>query len=317
MAKKVLITGGAGFIGSAVAKYFVDKGFEVKTFDIKAPPALIGEHKIGSVMYPDEIDAAVKGCDYVVHLAALLGVKRTEARRMDCLSINIQGTKNVIDACVRAGVKKIVFSSSSEVYGEPVKSPISETDPVSPKSVYAVTKLASEEYLKAYKNLHNINYSIVRFFNIYGPGQVAEFVMPRFIKAVTEDKPPLVYGKGNQVRCFCHVNDASQGVYRALTSDKADSEIFNIGNDQAGISMENLARKIIQLSGKKIEPAFVDMENSDRKNEREIIHRVPDIAKAKKILGYNPAVGLEEGILDVMKSGPIESTWHVDPRVIE
>lgn len=309
---KVLITGGAGFIGSAIAKYFANKGFDVKTFDIKAPILPVGEHNMGSIMYPNEIDLAVKGCDYAIHLAALLGVKRTEIKRMDCLNINIQGTKNVIDACVRARVKKIIFSSSSEVYGEPVKSPISETDPVSPKSVYAITKLASEEYLKAYKSIHDINYSVVRFFNIYGPGQVAEFVIPRFIKAVMENKAPLIYGKGDQVRSFCHVNDAAQGVYKVLISDKSDSEIFNIGNDRTSVSMEELARKIIRLSGKKIEPTFVKIENSDRSNEREIIHRIPDITKAKGILNYNPTIGLEEGILDVMKCGKIEETWF-DP----
>lgn len=306
---KVFIIGGGGFIGSAAAKHLLDKGFKVKTFDINGPDDPVGEHVRGSIMYPEKLYQAMKGCDYVVHLAAMLGVKRTEVKRMECLDININGTKNVLEACVKAGIKKIVFSSSSEVYGEPKKNPISETDPVSPKSVYAVTKLASEEYLRAYKKTYGINYSIVRFFNIYGPGQVAEFVMPRFIKAVMENKAPTIYGRNKQIRAFCHVNDAAQGIYLALTSDKSNSEVFNIGNDQTAITIEELAYKIIKLSGKNIKPRFVTMEKSDRTNEREIVNRIPDITKARKLLNYNPKITLDEGIIDIMKNGRIKDTW--------
>ncbi len=298
---KVLITGGAGFIGSAIAKNLSDRGFTVKSFDINKPKEMFGEYINSTIMYPDELYESIKGCDYVIHLAARLGVKQTEHKRISCLNINIQGTRNVIEACTKAGIKKILFSSSSEVYGEPLKTPICETDPVSPKSVYAVTKLAGEEYLRAYQQEHGLNYSIVRFFNVYGSEQVENFVMPRFIRAVTEDQSPTIYGEGNQIRSFCHVNDAAQGVYLALTSDKSNSEIFNIGNDRADITMKDLAYKVIKLSGKNIEPYFVPMEQSDRTNEREIIKRIPDISKAKELLNYNPTVTLDEGITDIME----------------
>src|SRR3990172_8996844 len=184
MSKKVLITGGAGFIGHTMAKYFASKGLEVKTFDLFQPPKTVGEHIVGTIMFPDELYKAMKGCDYVVHLAA------------------------VLDVAVKAGIKKIVLSSSSEVYGEPAKTPISEDDKTFPKSVYAVSKLAGEEYVKAYHQTHGLDYSIVRFFNVYGPGQVAEFVLPKFIRAAMIGTPPIINGDGKQVRSFCYVDDA-------------------------------------------------------------------------------------------------------------
>lgn len=307
--KRVFITGGAGFIGQAAAKYFSQKGFDVVIYDIVTPPEKIGTHIPGTIMYVDEMYKAMKGCDYVVHLAAKLGVRQTENNRMECLNINIMGTKNVFDASVYAGVKKIVFSSSSEVYGEPHSSSIVETHPLNPKSVYAASKIVGEEYARAYKQSHDLDYSIIRFFNVYGPGQVAEFVMPRFIRAVEKNESPVVYGEGNQERCFCHVDDAAQGIYLALTNEAASGEIFNIGNNHEPISMKALAERVIKLSNKDIKTRFVSMAESDRTIDREIIQRIPSIGKAQKVLGYNPLIDLDEGITDVMKRGGLKDSW--------
>lgn len=309
MSSKVLITGGAGFIGQALARNFMAHGFIVKTFDIVTPRENTCEHVLGTIMFPDEIFKAVKGCDYVIHLAAMLGVKRTEKERMQCLDVNINGTVNVLDACVKAGVKKIILSSSSEVYGEPNKTPISESDKVFPKSVYAVTKLAGEEYLKAYKQTHGLEYTIVRFFNVYGPGQVAEFVLPRFIKAALDNKRPTVNGDGRQIRSFCYVDDAAEGVRLALTEKKANAHVVNIGNDKAAITMLDLANKVISLAGKKLKPRFVKEAQADRLDTREIVNRIPDISKARKMLGYKPKITLDDGISRTIKSGNIPDAW--------
>ena len=306
---RVLITGGCGFIGTAVARCLHDYGFRVRTFDIVEPIKPIDEHFTGTVMYEDELYKAMKGCDYVVHLAAMLGVKRTEYARMQCLNVNINGIKNVLNAAVRAGIKKIVFSSSSEVYGEPLKTPISEDDRVHPKSVYAVTKLTGEEYLRAYKKEHDLDYTIVRFFNVYGPGQVAEFVMPKFIKLVLNNQPPTINGDGKQIRSFCYVDDAAEGVRLALTSNKANSDVFNIGNDKAAVSMRGLADKIISIAGKKLNVCFVKEKMADRLNAIEIINRIPSINKAKKVLGYNPKITIDEGIKRTIESGNIPDAW--------
>jgi len=312
MKAKVLITGGAGFIGTSLAKYLLGKGLAVKTFDMYEPRNRICEHHVGTIMFPHDLDRAMRGYDYVVHLAAILGVRRTERERTQCLDINIIGTKNVLDACAKARVKKVVFASSSEVYGNAQRIPISESDPVSPNSVYAVTKLAGEEYVRAHSRMQGFRYSIVRLFNVYGPGQVAEFVLPRFVKSVLENIPPTVYGDGNQIRSFCHVTDAAQGIYLALDRKGTDNQVFNIGNDKTAITVADLAKKVISVSGISLKPRYIDMQDADRSPEREIINRVPDISKARTILRYRPTVSLDRGIKDLLKTGNIEETWF-DP----
>jgi len=234
-------------------------------------------------------------------LAAALGVKRTEARRLECLYINVQGMVNVLEACVKNKIKKIVFSSSSEIYGNQNKMPILEESPVNPISNYATTKLIGEEYLRAYFEAYSLNYSIVRFFNVYGERQREHFVIPRFVNAVCNDEPPIIYGDGKQVRSFCYVSDAAKGIVNALFCEEANGEVFNIGNNSEPISVEILAQKIISLNGiDSLIPQFIALEDSDRSKEREVYDRVPSIEKAKKILGCKPSVGLEEGLLKII-----------------
>jgi len=311
---RVLVTGGAGFIGSAMVEYLLEHHPDVvvRVMDLNRPPAEGIEKLTGSILDSNDISNAVRDCDYVVHMAAMLGVKRTEMRRFECLNINIQGTVNVLEACVKERVKKVLFVSSSEVYGDPRENPVRETTPVNPKSVYAVSKLAGEEYVKAYRAKYGLGYSIVRFFNVYGPRQVAEFVMPRFIKAVMEDRPPTVYGNGHQARAFCYVTDAVRGAAATLFDEGTNSEIFNVGNDLEPIWMKDLAFKVIALARKEITPRFVPMADSDRTASREIQKRVPDLSKARAMLRYEPEVGLDEGIRRVMAYVPIEESWF-DP----
>ena len=297
---KILVTGGAGFIGRAVAEELMLQGHKVKTLDL-AVMKNVCHHKSGSILDPYMVAEQMKGCDYVIHLAAALGVKRTEARRLECLYINVQGMVNVLEACVKNKIKKIVFSSSSEIYGNQNKMPILEESPVNPISNYATTKLIGEEYLRAYFEAYSLNYSIVRFFNVYGERQREHFVIPRFVNAVCNDEPPIIYGDGKQVRSFCYVSDAAKGIVNALFCEEANGEVFNIGNNSEPISVEILAQKIISLNGiDSLIPQFIALEDSDRSKEREVYDRVPSIEKAKKILGCKPSVGLEEGLLKII-----------------
>lgn len=316
---KVLITGGGGFIGTALARNLVRKGLEVRLFDIDfTARKLLCEKQgncpevemvRGSVLDATSIGNAAIGCDFVVHLAALLGVRRTEIKRIECLNTNILGTVNVLEACLKEGVEKILFSSSSEVFGEIDGLPVREDAQKHPISVYGVTKLAGEEYMKAYAARYGLKYSIVRFFNVYGPGQVAEFVMSRFIKRITEDKSPIIYGDGSQIRSFCFVEDAAEGAAQTLLNPRADNQDFNIGNDREPITIKDLARKVVLLAGKALEPEHVDMTDSDRQTEREIKRRIPCIDKARDLLGYIPRVSLDEGIKEVMDTNCIIDSW--------
>ncbi|MDO8577328.1 MAG: NAD-dependent epimerase/dehydratase family protein [Candidatus Wildermuthbacteria bacterium] len=319
MAQKILITGGGGFIGTALARNLAAKGFEIRLFDIDYTsrdllckkqgncPAV--EQVRGSVLDATSVGNAAKGCDYVIHLAALLGVRRTEMKRIECLNTNILGTVNVLEACLKEGVKKILFSSSSEVYGEIDGMPVREDSRKQPISVYGVTKLAGEEYLKAYSARYGLKYAIVRFFNVYGPGQVAEFVVPRFIKRVSEDKAPVIYGDGSQIRSFCFVEDAAEGAAKALLDPMGDNQAFNIGNDTEPISMKDLAQRVVSLAGKKLEPEYVSMTESDRETEREIKRRIPCIDKARDLLKYVPQISLAQGIKMVIDTDCIIDSW--------
>lgn len=310
---RVLVTGGSGFIGTAVIKELMSNrpDLEVRAIDLHPPVHDRVESHSGSILDINCVSGAVQNCDYVLHMAAMLGVRKTDARRAECLNANVLGTINVLDACVKERVKKVVFMSSSEVYGDQVTFPISETNPLNPKSVYAVSKLAGEEYCRAYGARYGLDHSIVRFFNVYGPGQVAEFVIPRFVKAALDGDVPTVYGSGDQVRAFNHVSDAARGVVMTMMSDSTRGETINIGNDTEPISMADLARRVLKLAGgANREPRFVSLGRSDRTAEREIFKRIPDISKARALLGWAPQVPLNEGLQSVIGGGIIEPTWR-------
>ncbi|OGZ65403.1 MAG: hypothetical protein A3C50_03625 [Candidatus Staskawiczbacteria bacterium RIFCSPHIGHO2_02_FULL_43_16] len=317
--KKVLITGGAGFIGSHIAKKLLEKGFSIRLFDLNFANQEILWQKLGifgsvekitgDILDKEALGKAVQGCDFVIHAAAMLGVKNTEEHKLECLNANLLGTINVLDACVKGNIKRLVFTSSSEVYGEALNPPIVETSPRSPVSPYGVSKLASEEYIKAYNQKYGLEFSVVRFFNVYGPGQVAQFVMPRFIKNVRQGESPVLYGDGLQVRAFCFVEDAVEGVYKVLNQPAAKNEIFNIGNDAEPITMKELAQKVIAVSGKDIKPVLVPMQDSDREVSREIVKRIPSVQKARQVLGYEPKVSVDEGIKKTMEIDYIIDNW--------
>lgn len=293
---RVLVTGAGGFIGARVVDELQKKDCEVVYFDLVKPKNKeINRIYRGTILDPVELTLAVRRCDYVIHLAALLGVQKTDNNRLECLHINNSGTINVIEAAVKEGVKKIVFSSSSEVYGKQEIFPITETNPLNPKSVYGVSKIVGEQYLQAYSEMYGIDYNIVRFFNVYGEYQREEFVMPKFVKRVVENQAPQVYGNGDQNRSFCYVEDAARGLVESLFTPY-NGEIFNIGNSDEPISMKDLAYRIIKISKKKIEPEFLSYEQSDRKSSRDIEMRIPSTKKAEKMLGFKPLFPLNDGI---------------------
>lgn len=302
---RVLVTGGSGLIGSYVVKELLKRQHEVVIYDIKKniynQDDKLVTFQWGSVLDPFSLSLAAKGCDYVIHLAALMGVQKTEKNKLACLYINIQGTINVLEASIKENIKKLVFTSSSEVYGNSRVTPISEDVPLAPISVYGVSKLTSEEYLRAYKHEYGLDYSVVRYFNVYGNLQETNFVIPRFVKMVKEGTAPTVYGDGSQIRTFCHVEDAASGTVDTLFSERCSGEAVNIGNDTEPISIVELANKIIRTGKSKAVPQLVPYEESDRNLSREIKVRIPSIAKARDLIGYTPQISLDEGIERLFK----------------
>ena len=320
--KKVLITGGAGTIGLPLTDELISRGIKVVVFDLNEQIVRLAsflnpkaEKFSGSVLDSASLRDAMTGCDAVIHLAAHLGVQRTERNRLRCIDINISGTQKVLDACVmNKDVKKIIFASSSEVYGEPLENPISETAITQGKTVYAVTKLAGEELVKAYNiEFPQLKYSILRYFNAYGPHQVSQFVISRFIHGVTLNKSPVVFGDGSQKRSYNFSTDTARGTTDALLTNKTDSQIINLGNSNEPVTLIELANKIIKIAGKQdaleviIKNSFDD---TDRDKKREIYQRYCDTSLAKSLINYQSLISLDEGIKKILEVDHYNSTWQ-------
>lgn len=297
----ILVTGGSGMIGNEVVKQLLRQGHRVHVLDLW-PVRIDGiKYFKGSILDKNDILQAMDGCGYVVHFAAILGVANSARNPLECLDVNILGTRNVLECCVEKKIKKFIFSSSSEVYGDPIKIPIKEEEVFQPKSEYGASKVVGEEYIKAFSKKFDLNYTILRFFGVYGPAQVNNFVVPLFIHQALNNQPLQVYGDGMQIRAFTYVEDVAAATIKALFNEKADRQVFNIGNHSTEITMMELAKLVLAVAGKDEEPVLVPFEKSDRTKEREIFKRVPDTTKARTILGFEAKVGLEEGIRKVME----------------
>lgn len=319
--KKVLITGGAGTIGLPLTDELISRGIDVVVFDlneqIERLDSFINKKAIkfsGSVLDSAALRDAMSDCDGVIHLAAHLGVQRTERNRLRCIDINISGTQKVLDACVMSkNIKKIIFASSSEVYGEPLENPISENAITQGKTVYAVTKLAGEELVKAYNaEFPRVNYTILRYFNAYGPHQVSQFVISRFMHRVTLNKSPIIYGDGSQKRSFNFSLDTARGTADSLVSSDTDGAIINLGNSNEPITLVDLANKVIRIANKQDSLKVViknSFDNTDRDKKREIFQRYCDTTLAKNLINYTSTVSLDEGIKKIFEIDDFHSSW--------
>ena len=301
---KVLVTGGNGFIGKHVVKELVSRSIEVVSYDITPPTERLKgiTYVTGTIIDEFTLGRYLKDCDAVFHLAAVLGVRRTNLELLKCLTINIQGTFKVLETCVMNKIPHILIVSSSEIFGDVNRSKVSEDSPFNPKSGYAISKLAAEKYTEGFRKEYGLNFNIVRLFNIYGPGQVAEFVVPRFIKMVQNGIRPQVYGDGKQIRSFCHISDVSRALVDIFLNQEARNQIFNLGNDLEPVTITKLAEMIIKKFDSNLKPDFIPFDESDRNSSREVYYRVPDISKIKNLINYEPKVMLEEGIENVIES---------------
>jgi len=299
---KILVTGGSGFIATHLVKHLLEKGHKIKVIDLKEPHIKHKNLEFVKRSVLDNLTADIKGCDTVFHFVALLGVDNSDRRPLDTMKVNLEGSVNVFKSALEAGVNKMIFSSSSEVYGEPRELPIREDSVKGPVSTYGVSKLASEIYAKAFNQEKGADIKIVRFFNVYGPGQENNWVVPIFISKALKNEPITVFGNGNQTRCFTFVEDISEGVMKVFDKGKT-GEAYNIGNNQPTTILE-LAQIVKEVTKSKSEIIKMGFGKETRLKEREIEYRIPDISKMKA-LGWQPKTMIREGIkkiLDKMKN---------------
>lgn len=307
--KKIGITGGSGFIGQQVTSLLLEKKYKIKSCDIYKPKKIFLKNKNYEFKKIDlfnkkKLENFFNDVDCIIHLAASLGVLNTEKNPLECFNVNTLGTKAILDVVVKNKIKKIVFSSSSEVYGDQDKFPIKENSEFKVKSNYALSKITSEFFVKSYAKKFGFSYNIVRFFNVYGINQKKNFVISKFINQVLRLRDLSVFGDGSQIRAFCNVEDAARGLSLLLNKGKKN-EIYNIGNNEEPITMLNLAKKIKKLSNSKVKIIKVHFENSDRSKDREIFKRYPDLTKIKKHTGYKPNISLDDGIKRLLKNNEI------------
>jgi UDP-glucose 4-epimerase len=282
-----------------VAK-LLEYGSEVTVYDCNSAESPVRHDPRVNLVREDvrnyeKLDQATRGQDYVFHLAAALGVEKIVNIPLQVLEVNLGGTVNALRAAAENGVKRFLYTSSSEVYGQPRKVPIAEDDLTAPISTYGVSKLAGESYCAAFHKEHGLNYTTVRLFNIYGPWQTEKFVMPLFISRVMKKTPPIIYGNGQQSRSYTFITDAVNGILLAGASEDAIGEVFNIGNDEE-ISINELAEFIIEISGNNLKPIYKPFGNGIRVENREVLRRQPDISKARDLLGFAVHVSWQEGV---------------------
>lgn len=290
----ILVTGGAGFIGSHIAKLLCDRDHQVTVIDNLSSgheEAIDKRAKFikGDLAGGDQVKQALQDQDAVIHMAAFIEVADSVKKPVEFFKNNVENSFLLLEMMKQAGVNKIIFSSTAAVY-QPQNHPLDENDPKNPENPYGGSKLAFEAYLSAYHKCFNIDFVSLRYFNVYGPGERHDpetHAIPNFIKAVLNDQPIPLYWQGEQIRDFIYVDDIANAHIRAL--ELSGCHYLNVGTGQ-GTKVMDLVNKICKIVGKK--PKIDDL--GERKGDVQILVAKAD--KIKKILGWEPQVGLEEGL---------------------
>lgn len=302
MKTKILVTGGAGNIGSALVQALVkNKNYYVVVIDNLSTGTLKNLAPVSSCDnfrfircdvndYHDICPVMTMfGFDYIFHYAAVVGVQRTLKNPVKVLR-DFEGFKNVFNLSKNIGVKRIFFSSSSEVYGEPFEMPQHEhSTPLNSRLPYAVVKNVGESFLRAYQQEYNMNYTIFRFFNTYSPNQTTDFVIPRFVKAALQNRDITIYGDGKQTRTFCYIDDNIETTVKIMENNLCVNDTINIGND-VEYSILDLARLVILQTNSSSKIVYLPS-----LKEGDMTRRKPDISKMKGVLNRD-LIPLEEGI---------------------
>lgn len=323
---KYLITGGSGFIGSHIVKKLLEEGNEVAVFDNlssgKAKNLQEFENNSnysfikGDVTNKDSLKSAmVKNIDVVYHLSAIVGVNQYCMDPLKVVDVNIIGTRNMLELAVKNNIK-VVFSSTSEIFGKNPNTPWPEDgDRVLGSTKidrwsYSSSKAMCEHMIFAMNKNLGLPAVIVRFFNVYGPKQPPYFVISQSIYKILRNEEPILYDSGKQTRCFTFVEDIVTGTILAERSEKAEGHAFNIGSNKE-TSVRDAVEKIIDLAGKKGKINWKPLDTSKHYGEKyeDIPRRVPDVSKAKRVLGWQANTSLEEGLKKTLDWANLNKWW--------
>jgi len=312
---RVLVTGGAGFIGSHVVDKLVALGCKVLVLDNLSTGVLENlQHHVkngkvdffkGDVGNEKLVNRLVKRADAVVHLAAITSVQFSVSHPLLTNKVNVEGTLNLLKACLDGDVQRFLFVSSCAVYGEPCYFPVDEKHPTRPLSPYAASKVAAEYYCRAFMHSYGLETVVLRPFNVYGPRQRKEDlysgVITRFAENLFYGKPLVVYGDGSQTRDFVHVHDVAEAVWLALNVKAVEGQVFNVGSGRP-VEINKLAKMLVEFVGACVEIMYEEPRVGDLK------HSHADVTKAKRILGYKPKISLETGLRSFLRERKEETS---------
>jgi UDP-glucose 4-epimerase len=310
---KVLITGGAGFIGSHLCDALITEGEEVVILDNLSTGSkkniahLEGKIKIfqGDIRDQNLVESLVENCDLVLHMAAALGVDNILENPIESISTNFYGSEVVLNSAVKFD-KRIIIASTSEIYGKNPKQPLSETDdrvvgtPQKLRWSYSDAKALEEAAAYFMFTTKKLKVTTIRFFNTVGPRQTGKYgmVIPRFVRSAITNSPIKIFGDGNQSRVFCHVLDAVDAVIKISKNKETIGEVFNIGGREE-LNITDLAKKIINLTQSISTITYTPYEDAYAVGYEDMARRVPDLTKIKKYTNWTPRINLDKIILDV------------------
>jgi len=303
--KKVIVTGGAGFIGSNLAKKLATNNKTIVIDDLSAGYIENIQDEVdkkhidfikGSITDLDLLKEVFKNIDYVFHQAAISSVPRSVKDPVRSNKVNVNGTLNVLVAAHYNNVKKVVYASSSSVYGDTPTLPKKEKMTPCPLSPYAVSKLTGEYYCNVFTGVYDLKTVALRYFNVYGPRQdpAGEYaaVIPKFIMKILDDKPPVIFGDGKQTRDFSFIDDVVK--VNILAAESKACGVFNIASGER-ITINALADSIMKIIGKKIDVEYMDPRPGD------IIHSLADISKARDSFNFKPGFSIDKGLKETVK----------------
>lgn len=305
---RIMVTGGAGFIGSHLVDKLIKRNNRVIVYDNFNEYYFGKENNIRyhfgksnfTLIRADILDVAtlckaMKDLDIVFHLAAQPGVGFSMKNPLKTHTVNTTGTLNVLNVARKMRTKKIVFGSSSSVYGIPQYTPLDEKHPTHPVSVYGISKLTAEKYCKIFNDLLDVPVVSLRYHTVYGPRQRPDMAIYKWTKLVCEDKSPVIYGDGKQSRDFTYISDIVEATLSAAELDEVEGEVFNVGSGTK-ITINRVVNLLLKLTGKeRLEPVY----EVSRVGDVPVTHA--DISKAKMLLGYAPKVTLKNGIERFLK----------------